>query len=156
MESRLLCELIDLTHLWGGTSSLASQEWSAGVPPEIDDFETITDFHAYLAQRALRDFDPALPIGEGDRVRYRASKDRSCPDNEFSFIKDAVLREQLRADWQEAQRVFDVQAWKSCLVLCGGILEGMLFDMLRQDKQAAMAVSRELNVKPVSNWSGGP
>jgi hypothetical protein len=38
----------------------------------------------------------------------------------------------LAADWHEAQDVCHVLGWKSCVILCGGILEALLADALER------------------------
>ena len=51
----------------------------------------------------------------------------------------------MTTDWREAQDVYQVRGWKSCVVLCGGVLEAMLLDALRREGHApAEAESREL------------
>jgi hypothetical protein len=38
-------------------------------------------------------------------------------------------------DWREAQDVYQVRGWKSCVILCGGILEAVLLAALAQSGQ---------------------
>ncbi|MFQ5828277.1 MAG: hypothetical protein ACE5JD_03860 [Candidatus Methylomirabilia bacterium] len=74
---------------------------------------------------------------------------------EFRFIRDAALQQQLELDLQEAQRAHQARAWKSCVVLCGGVVEGMLFDVLSRDaKRAQEAYERMRRQRsvPLSRW----
>ena len=53
-------------------------------------------------------------------------------ERDFSFIKDQDLREVLTLDFIEAQKSFTVGAFKACGLLCGGLIEGMLLDILQR------------------------
>jgi len=44
----------------------------------------------------------------------------------FEFVADDRLRNLRSSDWVEALRVMQIGAWKACVPLCGGILEGIL------------------------------
>lgn len=56
----------------------------------------------------------------------------------LSFISDdAPLRRILNADWKEAIQNFKGKAWKSCVVLCGGIIEGLLLWQLERAQRIA-------------------
>jgi hypothetical protein len=57
----------------------------------------------------------------------------ATPRQEFWFIEDPALQRQLATDWREAQDVYQVRGWKSCVILCGGILETMLLTVLAQE-----------------------
>ena len=52
------------------------------------------------------------------------------PQGEFWFVGNPGLARQLTTDWIEAQDVYQVRAWRSCAVLCGGILEALLLHAL--------------------------
>jgi len=119
-QSRLMRQLVRLSHWWGGGSAFREREWTVGVPVDVDELAAEADVRRYLREHALRHF----PV-EAHRAATQA------PDGEpsggaFSFIEDAPLRERLAADWHEAQDVFHVLGWKSCVILCGGILETLL------------------------------
>jgi hypothetical protein len=60
----------------------------------------------------------------------------ATPRQEFWFIEDPALQRQLAMDWREAQDVYQVRGWKSCVVLCGGILEATLLAVLAQEGHA--------------------
>jgi nucleotide-binding universal stress UspA family protein len=42
----------------------------------------------------------------------------------------------LAQDWHEAQDVYQVQGWKSCVLLCGRILEAIILDALSREADA--------------------
>ena len=133
-QTQLLGCLIEIGHLWSGTrsgSGSSAEGWSAGLPEDVDDFPSVGDLRAYLRSHVMKDYNPDLPFGLGDRSLYIR---QPAPRNDFWFVHDPDLRQQLEEDWREAQAVHQVQAWKSCVILCGGVLEGMLLDALAQDQ----------------------
>lgn len=89
------------------------------MPVDVDDLPPESDLRGYIREHVLTHFPPRAPGAEHGR-----------PRGDFWFIADPALQRQLMADWQEAQSVYQVRGWKSCLLLCGGILEGMLLDAL--------------------------
>jgi hypothetical protein len=122
-QSRLLRQLIRLSHWWGGGGAFGEREWTVGVPVDVDELAAEADLRHYVREHVLKHFPiearpPAAP-GQGD-----------APGGAFWFIEDAALRERLAADWHEAQDVCHVLGWKSCVILCGGILEALLADAL--------------------------
>jgi hypothetical protein len=125
-RSRQLRQLIRLSHWWGGGSGFGQREWTVGVPLDLDDLPE-HDVAAYGRQHVVTHFLPAAP-GQGLTIRPVAPP--APPRSAFSFLADAALAERLAADWHEAQDVCQVRGWKSCVLLCGGILEATLQRML--------------------------
>jgi len=121
-RSRLLRQLIRLSHWWGGGSGFGYQEWTVGVPADVDDLFPESDLRGYVREHILRHF----PTGA-------LSRETEKPRGEFWFIGDPGLQRQLTLDWRETQDVYQVRGWKSCVVLCGGILEALLLDALPRD-----------------------
>jgi len=122
-QSRLLRQLIRLSHWWGGGSAFREREWTVGVPVDVDDLAAEADLRHYVREHVLKHFpiesgSPA-PKGQGD-----------TSGGAFWFVENAALRERLAADWHEAQDVCHVLGWKSCVILCGGLLEALLADAL--------------------------
>lgn len=124
-RSRLLRQLIRLSHWWGGGSGFGDQEWTVGVPVDVDEIPVGSDLRGYIRDHVLTHFRPQVPAAPVHRRRQ-----------EFWFIGDPAFQRQLAMDWREAQAVFQVQGWKSCIILCGGILEGMLLDALGHKSHA--------------------
>lgn len=122
-ESRLLRQLIRLSHWWGGGSGFAEREWAVGVPVDVDELPAESDLRDYVRAHALRHF---LPPAQGERSAAREAEARGP----FWFVRDGGLARRLQADWHEAQEVCGVRGWKSCVVLCGGILEAVLLEAL--------------------------
>lgn len=66
--------------------------------------------------------------------RQRATSSRL----NLSFMKnDVPLRSILQADWKEAGNNYASKAWKSCVLLCGGVVEGLLLWQLEDVETAA-------------------
>ena len=129
-QSRLLRQLVRLSHWWGGGSAFGEREWTVGVPVDVDDLTAEADLRRYVREHVLTHFPVEAP-------------GRAAPGSEnesgsaFWFVEDAALRERLAADWHEAQDVCHVLGWKSCVVLCGGILEALLSRALAPRGSAA-------------------
>lgn len=130
-RSRVLRQLIRLSHWWGGGSGFGDQEWTVGVPVDVDDLPPEPDLHAYIRDHVLTHFPSGAPVGEPERRR-----------GEFWFISNPALQRRLTVDWREAQDVYQVRGWKSCVVLCGGILEGILLDALAREGAAPAEVGQ--------------
>jgi hypothetical protein len=124
-QSRLLQRLIRLSHWWGGGSAFGDREWTVGVPIDVDELLAEADLSRYLREHVLRHF----PVAAQARA---APAENGASGGAFWFVEDARLRERLASDWHEAQDVCHVLGWKSCVVLCGGILEALLADALKR------------------------
>jgi len=127
-ESRLLQQLIRLSHWWGGGSAFGGREWTVGVPIDVDELPA-ADLEGYVRSHVLTHFPLAVHAGSPPRSE-------AASGGAFRFVADARLREQLAADWHEAQDVCHVRGWKSCVILCGGILEALLTESLQRADEA--------------------
>jgi len=67
---------------------------------------------------------------------------------EFDFVKDDDVRAILERDYVEAQTAFAAQCWKSVIILCGGVIEATLLDLLLTDPAAACAAKGAPKGKP--------
>lgn len=139
---RLLYELINLSRLASANGS--SEQWSVSVTYWRDEFLLEDDLRSYVEREILKDYDPTLAVAYEERSRVRQEKEQRGTPSEFSFIRDDNLRHLLEADWKEAQVVHAANAWKSCVILCGSILEGMLFDILSRDEPRTLAAYRSI------------
>jgi hypothetical protein len=143
-QLRPLRELIDYGRL--GSVSGSNNQWEVSMSSYKQELLEEDDLKAYIEREALKDYDPSLPASYDERSRYLNEKRSTGILSEFSFIRNDELRELLEADWKEVQAVNVVRAWKSCVILCGSILEGMLFDILSRDEPKALTAYRSLPV----------
>ena len=137
-QSRHLRQLIRLSHWWGGGSAFGGREWTVGVPIDVDDLLGENDLQRYVREHVLAHF-PAEP-----RLASPGSGGEEASGGPFWFVQDSGLRQRLAADWHEAQDVCHVLGWKSCVVLCGGILEALLANALPQTSPAERRGTRAL------------
>jgi hypothetical protein len=129
-QSRLLRQIIRLSHWWGGGSAFGEREWTVGVPVDVDDLAAEADLRHYVREHVLKHFPTeSRPVAAEGKV--------GAPAGAFWFVADVALRERLAADWHEAQDVCHVLGWKSCVILCGGILETLLADALARSESSA-------------------
>ena len=135
-ETILLSRLIYLGHFYRGSSTSGTNNWRYGVPDDIDILAESNDFREYIHEYILRDYDPNYPVNENEQFVYKSDQKQKY-EIEFDFINDKHLRKILASDWTEAQLVHKANARKSCIILCGGILEGMLLDSLNQKEKEA-------------------
>lgn len=140
----------------GGGGGGSPGGWQFGVPYYMrDELPLEEDVAAYLERYALKDYDPDLPVLHEERASYLTGKNAGAVRGTFWFVTDTDLRELLEADWREARRVHEAGAWKSCVILCGSILEGILMDALGRDLANA---SREYSLRrrrpapPLNEW----
>ncbi len=130
-RSRLLRQLIRLSHWWGGGSGFGDQEWTVGVPIDVDDLPSEPDLCGYIRGHVLMHFPTGTP-----------PTGIETPRGEFWFVADPDLQRQLTLDWHEAQDVYQVRGWKSCVILCGAILERLLLDALSGEGDASAETGR--------------
>lgn len=71
---------------------------------------------------------------------------------EFIFIQNSKLREIIERDYQEIQRAFVAQCWKSVLILAGGLIEAILLDGLGQISDLALASTKAPKNSDLSKW----
>ena len=156
-QSDTLRQVIQLGQLWSGSASWGFQRWSAGIPPDVDELPALQNLSAYVRGRAVKDYDPTIPFDEAERTSYLLNKTQQKELNvEFWFISAPKLQEQLASDWLEAQAVHKAKAWKSCVILCGSILEGLLLDILSQYPRETEEIYTKLRQKSppeLSRWS---
>ncbi len=83
------------------------------------------------------------------------------PPMNFTFMQNTNLAKIVQRDYGELQRVRGVDAAKSRYVLCGGIIEGLLLDVLLRDEgktktaKKAPKLKGGVNVKPLADWNLG-
>jgi len=95
-QSHLLRLLIHFGHLWGNAASLGPGEWSVGVPYDIEDLPSVQDLWAYVRTRALKDYDPAVPVNDSHRIRFLLSRAQiEGKADELQFKSEAGKHDQI-------------------------------------------------------------
>lgn len=65
------------------------------------------------------------------------------PTYKFEFIREEKIKDLLNKDWEEAQKAFQNELYKSTIVLCGAILESLLIDALSYVENDAKSIYRQ-------------
>ena len=119
-----------------------------------------TDYHEYIQggyQRIITRFWGEFSEAEMTRQRENfwdeenqwfrlrakgkeyAMKLSTEPTLKFSFIKHELrIRHFLKRDYQDIQKCFGAECWKAVVILCGGCLEAILYDVLKQSEAQAV------------------
>ena len=99
-DSRLLCDLVMLSNLWGSTAG-GGDQWQAGLPHDIEDVVRVKDLAKYLHQHAIKGYDPAMPVSEAERVAYGFAPRMPEPDLSKSAFVAMWFVESLNQAWEE-------------------------------------------------------
>ncbi len=139
-----------------------AEEWFVSVDDEVVELKSIEDWNGYVDSQVMKWHDPRQPAGEAERSSYQLSDSKRDPlfdafreinaltlsgrtpsekqQLDLSFMTDdQELRLILDKDWKESCELLQVEAWKSCVLLCGGIVEGLLLWQLENTQRRASA-----------------
>lgn len=154
-------ELIELRHiLHRSQGAFASRlggwsatDWSLVVDDAVADLKRVDDLDRYIKSEITKHYDARQPVGEADRIRYSGilapnafqealaqlgrQPTTAEPDLDVVFLGESPLRGIIESDWREIQVLVSVHAWKSCIILSAGILEGLLLWKLEQHAESA-------------------
>jgi hypothetical protein len=143
--------------------------WTILVRDEVDRLRKVGDWLGYLHDEVMKGFDRNYPVSEAQRVALMQSPlgwldriDRPHPETSstfveqdelsFDFVEDEGLRGVLASDWNEMCMVLSVNAFKSCAILCGGMIEGLLLSIVlrltESDLREAMRDAEVRNSAP--------
>lgn len=167
--SRYMCELVSIGHIWGGLASFGNaDDWSAGMPSDINRLRFEKDLREYVHRRVLERYNRTEPtemaarytsfFGSQKSVTSLVDQDptelqSSLFDLGFDFVSDAPLKEFMARDWHEVQIAHEAEAWKACLVLCGSLLEAMLLDVVKYIGDKLKIPTGENIPKDSDKWS---
>jgi hypothetical protein len=111
-------------------------------PTEIYSYHA-TDGQAYLSRVLSR-----LSV-ELESFEHSAVVDQL----EFNFVTDSELRRIVARDFEEAQRAYISQCWKSVIILTGGAIEAVLLDALSfRSSDAIRASSAPKGKSDLTKW----
>ncbi len=71
---------------------------------------------------------------------------------EFGFVSNSNLKAIIERDYEEIQRAFISNCWKSVIILCGGSIEAILTDLLLTNKTAAMSAKSAPKGHDITRW----
>ena len=104
-------------------------------------------------------------MGEFEPVEFGKEKSvwqkETLPDNEFQFIREEILKSKVQRDYGELRKVYEIGAFKSVMVLSGGILETLLIEALSVEEKEAKfdyyqkyleGKDRDQNPPNIENW----
>lgn len=72
---------------------------------------------------------------------------------DFIFVSDVKLKEIIQRDYEEVQKVKNVNAAKATIVLSGSLIEALLLDCLLKDEPKALASTKAPSEKNFSEWT---
>jgi hypothetical protein len=88
-------------------------------------------------RRAPDEKSVARARGQRLQRNHRVARTRRL---DLSFVSDDLpLRNIMEDDWKEACQAYSGKAWKSCVLLCGGIVEGLLLWQLENVQRHAVS-----------------
>lgn len=71
---------------------------------------------------------------------------------EFKFVSDSNLKTIIERDYEEIQRAFIANCWKSVIILCGGSIEAILTDLLLANKTIAVSAKSAPKDNDITRW----
>ena len=89
------------------------------------------------------------------RLQIAIEEPLSTPVTEqrtFTFIRDRAIRVIVERDYGEAQRAYISECWKSVIVLCGGMIEAVLADLLIQNEKLAKSLPGAPKNGDITRW----
>lgn len=133
----------------GVDGSYSTTEWNLRLPRNIEDL-AIGNINDYLDMDFSSEYDRNMPLDDNQRVVYLNSKDTRNSTSEFSFISSNAIKTIIETDWREANIAFENKVWKGCVVLCGSVLEGLLLDVLTQNRESVLNSSKASKLKELN------
>lgn len=89
------------------------------------------------------------------RLQIAIEEPLSTPVTEqrsFGFIRDSAIRIIVERDYREAQRAYISECWKSVIILCGGMIEAVLTDLLTQNEKLAKSSPGAPKNSDITRW----
>lgn len=94
----------------------------------------------------------AMVVG---RLKIAIEEPTNAPVTEtrqFGFITDLNLRAIIERDYSEIQRAYIALCWKSVIILCGGVIEAILTDLLKSNGTAAKVAKSAPKNSDITRW----
>lgn len=71
---------------------------------------------------------------------------------QFNFVNNANMKDIIERDYEEIQKAFISNCWKSVIILCGGTIEAILTDLLLANKTRAIAADSAPKQSDITRW----
>ncbi len=105
-------------------------------------------YYDYIAFRGYL----AIVIG---RLEVAVDQPADIPVTEkrqFTFVNNSNLKAIIERDYEEIQRAFISNCWKSVIILCGGSIEAILTDLLLSNKTTAITAKSAPKENDITRW----
>jgi hypothetical protein len=89
------------------------------------------------------------------RLQTALEESTSVPVTEkrdFGFVSNSDLKTIIERDYEEIQRAFISDCWKSVIILCGGSIEAILTDLLLINEAAAISAKSAPKNNDITRW----
>jgi hypothetical protein len=156
-EQDILTRFIWRSPFKDGGSGGNTTKWSVGFPYEMENELVLNgDIREFLFKGLLEQYDEKVPALYDEREAYLNASLNQEKKSAFWFIKEPKLKKLIETDWEEIQRVYRVDAWKSTILLCGGVLEGILINELSEKeadaKDAYLRIRNNKEPQELNRW----
>jgi hypothetical protein len=71
----------------------------------------------------------------------------------FAYINDAEVRAIIMRDYDELQRAYVTNCWKSVIIVCGGSIEAILLDLLKHNETLAKSATAAPQQNDLMRWN---
>jgi hypothetical protein len=120
------------------------------IVPFDSEYDRLQDgaYYDYIAYRGYL----SIVIG---RLEAELDQPADIPVTEkrqFAFVINSDLRAIIERDYDEIQRAFISNCWKSVIILCGGIIEAILTDLLLSNKTIALTAKSAPKENDITRW----
>lgn len=128
---------------------LLKQDFPNLVPFSTDyDTDDVNKTLDYIAIRGCL----AMVLGRLDVEINQSTNIPVTEKRQFSFVGNPKLKAIIERDYEEIQKAFIANCWKSVLILCGGVIEAILTDLLIVNEAAAIAAESAPRIKDITRW----
>lgn len=133
---------------WRAGGTYSATGWANAIPDGVDDLAEVEDLALHVEARLVALYDSACPSDSHQQLQYLHRRHSLEMPRGLDFIADTALRERAQHDLNEAHAVYAVRAWKSCIILCGGILECVLLDLVTRRRVDSVALTDQKSALP--------
>ncbi len=152
-EKRELGILLSISQGLGasyGSGVNSDGSWYVSVSERVYELKNVLNWDKYIEDFVMKNYSPGTPVGDFERtsrgqnlssvswiqspITPALSSSRTADTFEWpsqDYI-DPELLQIAQDDWAEANRCFEVDAWKACVILCGSSIEALLLGLIEK------------------------